>query len=118
MTINAERHFVHRLMYRVFQGQLYAGLELDHLCNNKSCVNPGHLEQVMPSVNKMRAVASPATINAMKDACVNGHEFTPKNTYVTTRGYRQCRRCKADRENARRKASLQAQQASPTPTVE
>lgn len=67
------------------------GLEIDHLCRNTVCVNPDHLEAVMPIVNKLRS-ASFAAVNARKTHCIHGHEFTPENT-IRREGRRRCRTC-------------------------
>lgn len=68
------------------------GHVLDHLCRNRWCVNPRHLEVVTHRVNVLRGLGL-AAMNARKDRCKNGHPFTGENTYVTARG-RHCRRCR------------------------
>ena len=81
----------HRRVYELEVGPIPPGLELDHLCRNRACVNPEHLEPVTHAENVARSF--PAT----KPACKNGHEFTPENTYAIPPrrrgGKRQCREC-------------------------
>lgn len=76
----------HRWAYEYFVGPIDDGLEIDHLCFNPPCVNPSHLEAVTPAENQRRRVAR-------KTHCVNGHEYTPENTYTSPAGVRDCRRC-------------------------
>lgn len=81
----------HRIAYELLVGPIPDGLTLDHLCRVRNCVNPSHLEPVTMRENTLRGSAPPA-INARRTHCVNGHEFTPENTYVGTTG-RECRAC-------------------------
>lgn len=87
----------HRVAYRLFVGPIPPGLELDHLCRNRACVNPAHLEPVEKRENIMRGVGRGAK-NATKTHCRNGHEYTPENTYTTSRGWRACRTCTLERQ--------------------
>lgn len=87
----------HRWSYEQAHGPIPPGKQLDHLCRVRRCVNPSHLEPVDPAENTRRG--QPAT----KTHCINGHEFTPENTYMrtaTSGGRRGCRTC--NREQARR----------------
>jgi hypothetical protein len=94
----------HRFAYRATIGEPAPGLVLDHLCRNRACVNPSHLEPVTQRTNVLRSPAPPAK-NAVKTHCDSGHEFTTENTYVMPggRGCRECRRAAWRRWNARRK---------------
>lgn len=83
----------HTYAYRDKQGFIPAGLELDHLCRNRACVNPAHLEPVTHQVNVLRGTAPPA-VNAAKTHCKRGHEFTPENTVIKSGPRRECRTCK------------------------
>lgn len=101
----------HRFAYGLLVGPVPEGLQLDHLCRVRRCVNPAHLEPVSQQVNMARGIGATA-INASKDRCVNGHKFTPENTYAVPatkavpNGGRACRTCKRanDRAYKRRKA--------------
>jgi hypothetical protein len=92
----------HRIAYAYLVGPIPEGLQLDHLCRVKRCVNPQHLEPVTGSVNLARAYSAaprqPAT------TCRRGHEFTAANTYLSKKG-RICRRCRRDWERAKRAAA-------------
>lgn len=77
----------YRWSYEHHVGPVPEGLELDHLCRNRACVNPAHLEPVTHLENRQRAALA-------KTHCKNGHEFTPENTYQRKdRVGRNCRTC-------------------------
>ncbi len=82
----------HRLSYECFVGSIPKGMQLDHLCRVRCCINPYHLEPVTAKVNVQRS-SGIAAANMAKTHCVKGHEFTKDNTYITTRGERSCREC-------------------------
>jgi hypothetical protein len=83
----------HRAVWTLLRGDIPQGLQLDHLCRNRLCVNPEHLEPVT-QVENVRRGASPSADNARKTICMRGHALEGENLYVTPgRGYRQCREC-------------------------
>ena len=81
----------HRLVYQEFVGPIPEGLQLDHLCRNRECVNPAHLEVVTQRDNILRG-SSPSAINARKTQCKRGHSLDPD---------RACRICQRIRYRAR-----------------
>jgi len=83
----------HRVAFRLARGFVPTSpLELDHICRNTLCVNPSHLEPVTRLENMRRRYAD-------YDACVNGHDYSPANTYIRPNGRRDCRTCIRDRAN-------------------
>lgn len=85
----------HRVSYETFAGPIPEGLDLDHLCRNRSCVNPEHLEPVTRSENLRR---SPLMARGQdKTHCPHGHEYSPENTRITKAGARACRTCERKR---------------------
>lgn len=83
--------YAHRASYEIFKSRIPEGLTIDHLCKNKICVNPQHMEAVTAVENTMRSSAIPAT-NARKTHCMRGHPFSGNNLLVYA-GKRQCRIC-------------------------
>ena len=83
----------HRLAFETFVGPIPDGLVLDHLCRNRSCINPEHLEPVTQQENIRRSPVAPQAVNARKTHCKHGHEFTPENTRHYIKNGRPARRC-------------------------
>lgn len=93
----------HRFSYELFVGKIENGLTIDHLCGNKRCVNPGHLEAVTSRINTLRCPDAPATKNINKTHCPKGHEYSKENTYIyknktyLKNGGRHCITCSRER---------------------
>lgn len=101
--MHGRARFGHRVSYVHHVGPVPDGLDLDHLCRVRRCVNPAHLEPVTRSVNILRGLI-PGIVRARSAAvthCPKGHEYTPENVYVDRNGCRMCRECM--RQNCRRK---------------
>ena len=81
-------------------GSVERAMTLDHICRNRLCVNPAHLEIVSVKENVLRGVGISAE-NSRKTHCIDGHEFNEENTLVLKDGSRVCRACA--RERARRR---------------
>lgn len=93
---------VHRLVYIELVGPIPDGLQLDHLCRIRNCVNPAHLEPVTAAENVRRG-DGPGGRNARKTHCKNGHTLTPENVYI--RRGRNCRICARARNDVWRGAA-------------
>lgn len=93
---------VHRLAYELLRGPIPDGLELDHLCRHRSCVNPDHLEPVTRRENQLRG-ESPAGRAARTTHCPSGHALTIDNltNHGLKRGFRECLECKRIRSRGR-----------------
>lgn len=83
----------HRMVWCLLVGPIPDGLELDHLCVQKLCVNPDHIEPVTPAVNVQRAGAHPSRWMKKRTECRWGHPYTPENTYRQN-GRRSCIKCR------------------------
>jgi len=84
----------HRASYLLFKGDLDPKLTIDHLCRNRACINPEHLEQVTMKENVHRSPFTRASINSKKTHCPQGHKYTTKNTKMINTGKsRKCRIC-------------------------
>lgn len=83
----------HRVAYERVVGAIPQGLVIDHLCRNRACTNPAHMEAVTNRENVLRSPIGLTAVNARKDRCIHGHPYTPENTVVTRLG-RACRTCK------------------------
>jgi hypothetical protein len=82
----------HRFSYELLKGDIPKGKHLDHLCRNRKCCNPKHLEPVTQRENLLRGETIPASY-VLKTHCPQGHEYTEENTY-TYKGSRYCITCR------------------------
>lgn len=92
---DGNRMMTHRAVYELLAGPIPEGLQLDHLCRNRNCINPDHLEPVTIAQNLLRSNLTIASQNKSKTHCKNGHEFTEQNIYRPSKRLdrRYCRTC-------------------------
>ncbi len=96
---DGKNHRTHRISYNLYVGEIENGKVIDHLCRNRKCANPNHLEAVTIGENVLRGETLAAK-NKNKTHCNYGHEFTKENTRVTRQG-RACSECKRIRDRKR-----------------
>lgn len=98
-----EKHpvYSHRLAWTLANGEVPAGMVIDHLCRNRACCNVSHMEAVSRGENVLRGIGVSA-FHKTKTHCKNGHEFTTANTRLARHGKnRQCKQCERDRYHNR-----------------
>lgn len=115
LTLGGRTVIVHRLSYIQHKGDIPSGLELDHKCRVRCCVNPAHLEPVTHAENVRRGMSG--TINGARQSakthCPHGHAYEGRNVYTDRHGRRYCRICAGKRNREahakRRLRQLQSQ---------
>lgn len=80
---NKQNYEAHRFMYQTLKGNVSEGLELDHTCKNKLCVNPEHLEPVTHAVNCQRK--SQSKLDQGKVNWIRKMAFSMKHTEIANR---------------------------------
>lgn len=96
--LNGKTVKAHRVSYELFKGEIPKGLQIDHLCRNRKCVNPSHLEAVTARINVLRGET--ITAKAFRTTkCPLGHPYSMYNTWFDNRGHRNCKICKTEKRN-------------------
>jgi hypothetical protein len=90
----------HRVAYELFVGPIPAGMQIDHLCRNRLCVRPEHLQLATVRENLLRGNTH-AAANAAKTHCPAGHPYDEQNTYRPPDGSRMCKECMRAKDRRR-----------------
>ena len=107
-ALTKKRHPVaHRFIYEALVGEIPAGLVIDHVCNNRACVNPAHLRPASHRENILRGNGI-ASMYAARTHCKNGHELAGSNLAIGKDGYRTCRICRNKRGAEQNRAFREA----------
>lgn len=97
-----KKDYAHRLVYEALAGFIEKSMQIDHLCRNRRCCNPRHLEEVTARDNLLRSPITVASINAAKTHCPKGHPLSGDNLLIRrkqggrylTRACRECHNCR------------------------
>lgn len=87
----------HVFLYELLEGPIPEGMELDHLCRNRACVNPSHVQPVIHLENIRRGDSGKP--QSSRTHCPAGHPYDEVNTYISPTGHRNCRICRSRRAN-------------------
>lgn len=96
-TKRGGQFMVHRIMYELIFGAIGKDRQIDHLCRERACVNPQHMEVVTKDENNIRG-NSPSAIHARKTHCPQGHPYSGNNLQIENKPngktMRRCRTCR------------------------
>lgn len=111
VRLNGKRRYLggrllHRAVYWILRGPIPDGMTLDHLCRNRACINPDHLEPVTAAENSRRGEA-PSAINSRKTHCPKGHPYASDNLRIWV-GKRHCLACMRAKDARKRERKLSA----------
>jgi DNA-binding XRE family transcriptional regulator len=88
--------FAHRVVWQELVGPVPPGMHFDHLCRNRACCKPAHLEVVTRAEN-LRRGNGVSGLNSRVQICPRGHDYDETNTYFRPDGKgRDCRTCRSN----------------------
>jgi HNH endonuclease len=122
--VSGASRYAHRWSYIFFVGRIPEGYVVDHLCGNRACVNPDHLEAVTQRINHLRS-GNPELTRARYQSrthCARGHALVEDNVYLDPHGRRICKICRREYDNARKRAVRRGEptrrpRVSPSPAL-
>ena len=104
-TMGGHGYSAHKVSFQHYVGIVPIGGVVDHLCQRKLCVEPGHLESVTYKENNKRAGKA-----RRRSHCKRGHEMSGYNLFLVGRvKARRCREC-INRRRRDRRAALKYKQ--------
>lgn len=107
VKVMGKQFYAHLVYFTLMKGMIPEGMQHDHLCEVRHCINPDHIKQATPRENTLRSRTGITAINSKKTHCKRGHEFSLENTRLLKTGHRECKICRAmHSENIRRKAGM------------
>ncbi len=108
-TYDKKTALAHRVSFELTKGPIPEGLEINHLCEVKNCINPDHLEAITRAEHILKTDFQGGKYQKNKTHCVNGHSFQETDVYITKEGHRKCRACgrAADKRRSPRRAQAQ-----------
>lgn len=102
IKIDGKQARAHRASFEFFRGAIPEGKQLDHLCRNRACIRPDHLEPVTPRENTLRGHTIAAAQAALTQ-CPRGHRYDGSNLRLSNHGRRRhCRACANEWPSRRR----------------
>jgi hypothetical protein len=112
---NPKALYAHRVAYGLMVGPIPKGMQLDHICRDRRCVNPAHLEPVTLAENLARGEGFGQRLYRQKTHCKHGHPFEGDNLYVAPDGHRVCKTCRRAVDQRRSKTRRRPKRKAPEP---